>query len=128
MAWLCSPGSDPHNRSLCEPSLTSRQLAPEEVGSQRLGVQAALRHGADGRRGAQEAPQPLLPVPDRAAGASQGPAHLRAADLPPVHRQTRGGPETQRAAAGDPADGQVSLGPGADTRPGLLSGLQGLWV
>uniref|UniRef100_A0A4W6EKD2 ERO1-like protein alpha n=1 Tax=Lates calcarifer TaxID=8187 RepID=A0A4W6EKD2_LATCA len=41
-----------------------------------------------GWRGAQEAPQPLLPVPDRAASSGQSPTVLPAAVLPAVHRQT----------------------------------------
>lgn len=97
---------------------TPRQLVSEEVGSQRVRVQAAFRFGADGRRGAQEAAQPLLPVPDRAAGAGQSSAVLPAAVIPAVHGPTGGGPEAQGAAAAHPAAGQVSPRPGADTRTG----------
>ena len=96
-------------------SSTSRQLVSEDVGSQRVRVQAAVRLGADGRRGAQEAPQPLLPVPDRAAGAGQGSAVLPAAVVPALHRPSRRGPETQRAAAARPAAGQVSPRPAPRT-------------
>lgn len=67
--------------------LIFRQL-DTEVGSQCFRVQAAFRCRADGWRGAQEAPQPLLPVPDRAASSGQSPTVLPAAVLPAVHRQT----------------------------------------
>lgn len=91
-----------------------RQLVPEEVGPQRVRVPAAFRFGADGRRGTEEAPKPLLRVPDRAASAGQGPAVLPAAVLPAVHRPDAGRPEAQRAAAGHSAAGQVSLRPESD--------------
>lgn len=88
-----------------------RHLVPKEVGSQRVGVQAEIRLWADGRRGTQEAPQPLFPVPDRAASAGQSSAVLPAAVLPIVHRQTWRRPETQRAVDRNPAAGQVSVRP-----------------
>lgn len=76
----------------CLPIVSSRQLVSEEVGSQRGGVPKAFRFGVNGWRGAQTPQEPLLPVPDRAAGTGQSTALLPAAVLPAVHRPTGGGP------------------------------------
>ena len=105
LSWSC------WNLNCCprEPVPSSRQLVSEEVGSQRVRVQAAFWLWANGWWRAQEAPQSLLPVPDGAAGARQSVAILPAAVLPAVHRPNRGGSETQGAVTGDPAAGQVSL-------------------
>lgn len=89
--------------------LSCRQLVPEEMGSQCVRVPPAFRLRADGRRGAPAASEPLLPVPDRAAGAGQSPALLPAAVLPAVHGPSGRGPAPQTPAAGDPAHGQVVL-------------------
>lgn len=90
--------------------LFSRHLVPEEVGPQRARVPKALRRGPDGGRGPKEAPEPLLPVPYRAAGSGSGAAVLPAAVLPAVHGQSRGGPAAQRDDAGHSAAGQVPVG------------------
>lgn len=54
-----------------------RGLGTVGVGSKREGVPSPLRHGRDEGRGHPAPEEPLLPVPDRAAGALQGGAVLR---------------------------------------------------
>ena len=69
------------------------------MGPERPGVPAALRHGGDEGRGHAAPQEPLLPVPDRAAGALQGGAVLREGVRQPVHREPAGGRSHQGAAA-----------------------------
>lgn len=77
-----------------------RGLGPLGLGSKRSGVPAALRHGGDEGRGHTAAEEPVLPVPDRAAGALQGGAVLRTSVHQPVHGKQSGGRSHQGAAAG----------------------------
>lgn len=76
-----------------------RGLGPVGLGSQRPRVPATLRHGRDEGRGHAAAEEPLLPVPDRAAGALQGGSLLRASLRQPVHGKQSGGRRHQGAAA-----------------------------
>ena len=76
-----------------------RGVGPLSVGPERPGVPAALSHGRDEGRGHAASEEPLLPVPDRAAGAVQGSSVLWARLHQPVHWKHAGGRSHQRTAA-----------------------------
>lgn len=84
-----------------------RGVGTISLGSRPPGVQTAFWHGGDQRWGHTASEEPVLPVPDRAAGALQSGAVLWASDRQPLHRKQSGGSSHQRAAAGAAQRDQV---------------------